>query len=250
MTADLAALLPPGIPPLVAGLLVLTAAATSFITAALGVGGGVVFLAVLGLFAPPSALIPVHGVVQLGSNVGRTLLMWRDISTAPLLTFGIGSLVGAAVGGSIAVDLPPHWLRMGLGLFILFAVWGPKPELGRAGLWVGGGVTSFLTMFFGATGPLVATLIKALALDRVTHVATFSACMCLQHGIKIAAFGILGFAFAPWAWLLAAMIAAGLAGTVIGRHVLLRTPDRRFHRLLDILLTALALRLLWMGLSA
>jgi uncharacterized membrane protein YfcA len=249
MEAEIAGLLPPGMSAVAAAVLIATAAVTSFLTAAVGIGGGVVLLAVMAVLVPPAALIPVHGVVQAGSNVGRTLVMRRHVRAAPLLAFGIGSLGGAALGGLIAVDLPPAWVRIGLGLFIIYAVWGPKPDLGRAGLWFGGGVSSFVTMFFGATGPFVATIVKRLELDRLRHVGTFSACMSLQHGIKIAAFGILGFAFAPWLPLLAGMIASGFAGTLIGRQVLVRLQDRRFHRILDVVLTLLAARLVWVGLS-
>ena len=38
------------------------------------------------------------------------------------------------------------------------------------------------------------------------------------------------------------------AGTLIGKHVLLKSSDDRFHRILSIVLTLLALRLLYDGL--
>jgi uncharacterized membrane protein YfcA len=41
--------------------LVFSAGATSFITAAAGIGGGVMLLAILATTLPPIALIPVHG---------------------------------------------------------------------------------------------------------------------------------------------------------------------------------------------
>ena len=51
----------------------------SFITAAFGIGGGVLLLAVLAALMPPAALIPVHGVVQLGSNALRLMLFHSPI---------------------------------------------------------------------------------------------------------------------------------------------------------------------------
>jgi hypothetical protein len=48
----------------VAGLLIVASFATSFITAAFGIGGGGVLLAILASLVPPAALIPVHGLVQ------------------------------------------------------------------------------------------------------------------------------------------------------------------------------------------
>lgn len=41
---------------------------TSAITAAMGIGGGVVLMAIMAVFLPVSALVPVHGIVQMASN--------------------------------------------------------------------------------------------------------------------------------------------------------------------------------------
>jgi uncharacterized membrane protein YfcA len=69
--------------------------------------------------------------------------------------------------------------------------------------------------------------------------------MCVQHSLKVVAFGILGFAFLPWLPLLAAMIIAGFLGTVIGKRLLDHIPHRIFARAFKIVLTVLAARLLY-----
>ena len=244
--AALSALLPPELPLWAAAALIALSAGTSFITAAFGLGGGVVLLGALATLLPPAALIPVHGVVQVGSNVGRTAIMARHIRFDILLPFALGAMAGAAVGGLIAVRLPPWLFHLGLGLFILWAAWGKAPPaLGHKTLALGGAVSSFLTMFFGATGPFVASVIRTLKLDRLQHVGTFSACMVTQHGVKVAVFGLLGFAYAPWLPFMAAMIATGFLGTLVGRRVLQGFSDDRFRLVLNGVLTLLALRLLW-----
>ena len=228
--------------------LIAASAGTSFFTAAFGIGGGVLLLAIMGLILPTHALIPVHGVVQIGSNAGRMAIMIRQVRRSVLLPFLAGSVIGAVAGGSIAIQLPPAWMKIGLGLFILISVWRPTASaLAPHSLLLGGAVSSFLTMFFGATGPFVATLVKALRLNRLEHVATHSACMTAQHGIKVAAFGLLGFAYAPWLPLILAMIASGFVGTILGRQLLDRLKDHQFHNLLRIILTLLALRLIHEG---
>jgi uncharacterized membrane protein YfcA len=40
----------------------------SLLTAAVGVGGGTLVIIILASLVPPAVLIPVHGLVQLGSN--------------------------------------------------------------------------------------------------------------------------------------------------------------------------------------
>jgi hypothetical protein len=88
-----------------------------------------------------------------------------------------------------------------------------------------GAFSSFLTMFFGATGQFVAALVKTMKQSPLDHVATHVTMMTIQHLLKIVAFGILGFAFGPYAILIVAMIASGFLGTVVGKQVLVRMGE-------------------------
>ena len=72
--------IPDGLSPAVAVALLLVSLLTSMITASMGAGGGVILLMVLSLCMPPLAVIPVHGMVQMGSNAGRSLMTWRHIA--------------------------------------------------------------------------------------------------------------------------------------------------------------------------
>ena len=211
-----------------------------------GIGGGVVMLAAMASVLPPAAIIPVHAVVQVGSNIGRALVMRHWIDRTRLVPFLLGSALGIALGGSVAVSLPGEALRIVLGLFILQTVWLPIAAMaaikGR-GLALGGAIASFLTMLVGATGPYVLALLKPLGLGRQGLVATHAAAMTAQHGLKIIAFGLLGFTFWPWLPLVIAMIAAGFVGTLVGRRLLGRLSERQFELIIRALLTALALDL-------
>ncbi|MGI9418891.1 MAG: TSUP family transporter [Geminicoccaceae bacterium] len=248
----LAWLQPEGMALWASGALILASGLTSFIAAAFGLGGGIVLLAIMGSLMPVVTMIPVHGVVQLGSNAGRMLMMLKTVETGILLPFLVGSLIGGAVGSVMVIRMPAELLQIGLGVFVLWSVWGRLPALGagRSAMAATGLVSTFLTMFFGATGVFVASVIRTLGFDRLTFVATHATCMTLQHGIKVIAFGLLGFAFGDYAALMFLMIASGLLGTFAGRYVLTRTPDERFQLILNGLLTLMALRLLWQGASA
>lgn len=241
-------LIPPGLDAGVTLTLFLTSMIASFITIAFGIGGGVLLLAVMASLVPPAALIPVHGVVQLGSNGGRMIFMFRHIHWQPCLSFAIGSLLGVAGGGALVFNLPPALVQVGVGLFVLWSIFRKPPRWMSGMPAISGALSSFLTMFFGATGPFVATFTKSLDLDRHAYVATHGTLMTIQHLLKTLVFGFLGFAFAPWAGFIAAMIAAGAVGTLLGRLVLDRMTDHRFRLALNIVLCLLALRLVWSGL--
>jgi len=241
--------LPEGLSALAFWVLLTVSFISSFITVALGIGGGGLLLAVMASLVPPAALIPVHGVVQLGSNAGRAGMLWRQINGAALPGFVAGSGIGCALGGVVAVDLPPNLVQIGVGAFVIYSVFAKAPQWLSRWPWLTGGVSSFLTMFFGATGLFVANYTKSLALPRHEHVATHAALMTVQHGLKVLVFGLLGFAFGQWALVIAALIGAGLIGTVSGRLVLNRMTDHGFKRALDILLVLIAARLIWAGLT-
>lgn len=249
----LAGLLPDGLAAAAAVLLVLASFFTSALTAAFGVGGGLAMLALMGVFVPVAALIPVHGAVQLGSNTGRAWRQRAHVRTAIAAPFVLGSLIGAVAGVFVVVQLPDALLKLMLGLFVIAITWARLPgfdRLGRAGLAAGSAVLALLGMFLGATGPLLSAFFAQLIPDdRKALVATHAAGMTVQHGLKILAFGAAGFAFAAWLPLIAAMIVSGYLGTVYGSKLLERMPEERFRRCFRIGLTALALHMVWQGLE-
>jgi uncharacterized protein len=223
---------------------------TSLLTAAFGIGGGAVLLGVLATLLPPVALIPVHGVVQLGSNAGRALVLRREVARDVLTPFLLGSVVGIALGAVAfvwIVGLEPAAIQIGVGAFILWTLVANPPGFLRHSAWTAGGASSFLTMFFGATGPFVAAYVKTQGFGRVTYVATHAACMTAQHLLKVVAFGLLGFAFGEYLVLIVGMIAFGFLGTLAGRRVLMRIDERRFAFVLNAILVVLAARLIWEG---
>ncbi|MEL6365899.1 MAG: sulfite exporter TauE/SafE family protein [Pseudomonadota bacterium] len=243
----LSAFLPDGVSPLVVGVVVVASAGTAGLTAALGLGGGLVLLAVMSALLPAPAVIPVHGVAQLSSNASRFALHARATAWRPTLWFLGGAILGALAGGRVAVTLPSWVLQSAVGLFVLYSQWGRIPSVrgveGRT-FAVVGVVGTFLTMFFGATGPFVASALSGLKLDRLTYTATHAATMVIQHGLKVVAFGFLGFAFSDWGALIAAIVAATVIGSYVGSHFLKRTSDGRFETGLKWVLTVLGANLL------
>lgn len=234
-------------------LLIAASFFTSAFAAAFGVGGGVAMLALMGLFIPVAALIPVHGAVQLGSNAGRAWHQRARVALHVAGPFVIGSLFGAAAGAFVAVQLPDALLKLVLGLFIVAVTWTRIPgaaQLGRAGLAAGSAVLALVTMFVGATGPLLSAFFAQIFPgNRRALVATSAAGMSVQHALKVIVFALAGFAFADWLALTAAMIASGYCGTVYGTRLLAAIDERRFRKWFRIALTLLALDLVRRGVA-
>ncbi len=241
-------LLPASISLFDAIVLITTAGVTSLITAAMGIGGGVLLLAVMATIVPVAALIPLHGLVQLGSNGNRAWLTRQHTQWPIVWRFLLGAVVGAALASLIVVQLPLQWIQLSVAGFILYLVWGPKPgrhQLSHGGQLVAGALTTLVSMFVGATGPLVAGFIHRHALDKLATTATFASCMSGQHLLKMLVFSSIGFAFWQWLPLLTLMILAGTLGSWLGLKLLNKMPVSLFRTLFRWSVTLLALRLLW-----
>lgn len=241
-------LLPATLSLLDAALLIATAGFTSLLTGAMGIGGGVLLLAVMAAFVPVTALIPVHGLVQLGSNGNRALMTRQHIDWQLVRLFSLGALGGALLASFVVVQLPLRWIQFSVALFILYLVWGPKPgkySLGVPGQLLAGAFTTLVSMFVGATGPLVAGFIHRHDLDKQATTATFAACMSVQHLLKLAVFSTVGFLFSDWLPLVLAMVAAGALGSWLGLRLLDRLPERQFRTGFRVVVTLLAVKLLW-----
>jgi uncharacterized membrane protein YfcA len=223
---------------------------TAFLGTSTGAAGGLLLLAIMASVLPPAVLLPVHTVVQLGSGVSRTVIMWRHIMHGTLLPFVLGAIVGAIAGAKIFISLPIALLQGILGLFILTVTW--LPRLGRVGgerarfVALGFG-TTFLGMFVSATGTLLAPLIAGSTPNRHSQVATFGALMAIAHIAKLAAFGFLGFAIGHFVPLMAAMVATGALGNWLGERALDRMSESGFRWIFRSILTVLGLRLVWVA---
>jgi uncharacterized membrane protein YfcA len=230
--------------------LVLLSVVTSALSAAAGIGGGTLLIIAMAQVMPATALIPVHGMVQLGSNAGRATLTWRHVRWDIVAAFLPGVIVGAVVAAWLLIRLPHGVLELCIAAFVLYSCWGPglpQRAVGRVGTVIAGAVTTLLSSLVGASGPMVASFIKLGMSERLPRVATFATCMTLQHLTKAFIFGFAGFVFRDWLGLMLVMVAAGFVGTWLGLRLLNRVSDHRFDFLFKWVLTLLALRLIWLG---
>lgn len=235
-------------------LLVAVSFFTSFLTVVAGIGGGVLLLAVMLSVFPPLVVLPIHGVVQTGSNFFRALLMRKFLALQIFIPFMAGAAMGALLGSQIVVTLSDTVLKLVLALFILYLVWLPKPK--KAGFlpdrWrsvIGGFLSTLASLFVGASGPLAAAFIHRSAEKKEVYVATHASAMVIQHGFKTIVFGFVGFAFYDYALLMLLMVGTGFLGTYVGKHVLLKLPQHIFSVIYKTVITLLATKLLYDAVS-
>jgi uncharacterized membrane protein YfcA len=240
--------------PEIDGLVFFGLSATAFIGTLIGVAtgaaGGVMVLAIMAFFFPPAILVPLHTFVQLGASTSIAFILRRYILRPTVLPFLAGAIIGAALGGQIFIALPTAVLQGIIGAFILLLAWLPK--IARVGsernrfAAIGFGAT-FLGIFVSATGSLIAPFIAAASPDRRNHAATMGALMFITHTTKIVTFGLLGVGVGAYIPLILMMIGGASLGSWAGGKALNRIPERLFRIVFQVLLTVLALRLLWVA---
>lgn len=222
---------------------------TCFISTALSLGGGMLMLVGLSFILPTTALIPVHGIVQLGSNFARIFVSIKELDKNLIIPFVIGTIIGAYLGANIVEFLSPGVGQIGVGIFILYSLFGKFPELGKKYIFAGGIFTTIMSMLFGASGPVVSTLIRNMNFNPTKHVSIHGAFMTAQHLFKSLGFFFIGFAFQEYLVLLTLMILVGFFGTYFGKKVLISKGKSYFKKVLTIILLLGGIRIIYLGLK-
>jgi uncharacterized membrane protein YfcA len=232
-------------------VIAVAAVLTAALTAVAGAGGGVVLLVVMLQFVDPAVAIPAHGVVQLVSNGTRTLTL-RDDAQSSLLRWYLPLLVPATVVGYVIADgIPREVGRAVVGVFALLAVWWPAATVwlaprggGVRRLSLVGAVAGIVNPTLGATGPLLAPAFRAVTVDHVSFVATFSLVQTINHTVKVAVFAVVGFVWSDHLSMIFVASVGVVIGTRIGARYIRSFDPEVLGRVFQVAATIGAVRLL------
>lgn len=231
----------------------ITAVATSILSAVAGLGGGIILLTVLAQFFAPTVAIPIQGGIQLVSNASRASLLRKQVDWSVVGASCILLLPASFLGVALATAVPEDAMRVTLGLFVLVVGWRPsllriRAAATRRSLVVIGGASGLLNTTVGASGPFTSPFFKAVTATHVAFVATAATTQVAAHTAKLIAFGFDGFDFADHLDVIVVGAAGVALGSVIGTRLLGKVSEGALDTLFKVVLTALAIRLIWRGL--
>lgn len=198
-------------------------------TAAIGVGGGIGLLAVMPQFLPISAVVPVHGLIQMVSNGSRFAFDYKSAKVDILPKYIIGCLVGAVIGYFFIGKFPEKYLSLILGFFILTITWTKIVSyLGFVfkNFAIVGFFQTFLSLFVAVTGLISQPILMKMKMNKNEVIVTHAMQMSVLHGLKVAAFVMAGFAFMDYASLIIIMITASTTGSYLGGFLRDRISQR------------------------
>ncbi len=222
---------------------------TATLSGIIGMGGGVILVAVMAAWMEPFAVVPLHGVIQLVSNSSRSLVLLRNVAWWVVALYAPPLLLGVAVGTTFYRGAGMPWFRPLIGAFVLaFLLWDRfKPARLQLPRWLfvpAGFIGGVVAVLVGASGPYLAAFFLRDDLERRQVVATKAAVQTIGHLAKIPAFLAIGFDYAGhWRGLVPlAVCAAG--GTFVGTRVLGKLHEGLFRKVFRLALAILAVRLI------
>ena len=220
---------------------------TSTITAILGIGGGMMLIAIMPSFLPLNALIPVHGLSQLSSNLSRAIFGYKDVQYEVIPKFLLGSFIGIGLFAGILSFLSLEYVPLFIGAYILLSLWSVKfnEKIKKyENYFLAGFFQTGLSMVVGATGPLTMTLLLKDYKNKDKVVATSAALMSITHILKVFVFTYFGFVFFDYIEIIIAMIIGSIAGSWAGTKLRDKIDAKKFTIILKVLLTALAIKVI------
>ena len=238
------------------GILLVTALVTSVISAIIGMGGGILLLAVMFCFLDHGEAIPVHAVTQLASNSTRLIAYVEHIDWRVFRRFALGVLPGSVLGAVLLwwvgrAEASGPYLKMIVGVYVLAAPFvrqSKSASLGKGTWWdwpLLGFLAGSMALTVGAVGPFIAPLFARRAFVKERLIATKAACQVLTHFVKLPAFLILqSFDGASFGILMPLMVAAVIPGTLLGKRLLRYVSPKMFVVMFKIALVVAGLKVL------
>lgn len=220
---------------------------TSTIAGIVGVGGGMMLIVILPSFLPLNALIPIHGLTQVSSNLSRAIFGYKDVQYEVIPKFLLGSAIGIGMFAVVLNLISLEYVPLFIGVYILLSLWSEKfnEKIKKyESYFLAGFFQTGLSMVVGATGPLTMTLLFKDYEDKNKVVATGAALMSITHILKVFVFMYFGFVFFDYIGVIVAMIIGAISGSWIATKLRDKIDGKRFTMILKVLLSALAIQVI------
>ncbi len=217
----------------------------------IGTGTSIMLLPVLVIAYGPKQAVPIMAVAAVMANLARVLAWWREVDWRACAAYVLPGIPAAALGASTLLVLPANLIEIALGLFFIVMVpvrhWLDKHHF-RISLWqlaVGGAVIGYLTGIVLSTGPLSVPLFLAYGLNKGAFLSTEAASSLFLYVSKTLTFRGLGAM--PASIFVQGLIVGGsvMAGTFLGKSVVMRMRPSLFKHMLDALLLVSGVSMLW-----
>ena len=224
------------------------------ISGIVGFGSSIMLMPVLVLSFGPREAVPIMAIAAIMANLSRVAVWWREVEWRAVGVYALTGVPGAALGARTLLVLPPRIVEAALALFFI-AMIPLRRWLGarafKLKLWhlaVVGAVIGFLTGIVVSTGPINAPFFLAYGLVKGAFLGTEAMSSLTVYVSKSLVFR--GYGALPASAIVQGLIIGSslTAGSFIARRFVLRLDADKFRLLMDALLLASGLSMLWAAL--
>lgn len=225
------------------------------ISGIVGTGSSIMLMPVLIYQYGPKQAVPIMAVAAVMSNLSRILAWYREVDWRACAAYSIPAIPAAALGARTLLVLPSHVVDISIGLFLIAMVpmrhWlaSHQLKLSLSHLAVGGAAIGYLTGIVVSTGPLSVPLFLFYGLTKGAFLATEAASSLGMYVSKSATFQRFGALTGEVA--LQGLIAGSslMFGAFIAKRFVLHLEPDVFRRVMDAIMIASGLSMVWTGLS-
>ena len=219
-----------------------------------GFGASILLMPVLVIVHGPLHAVPIMAVAALLANASRIVVWWRDVQWRAAAAWAVTGAPCAALGAHTLLALPPRLVEVSLGAFFIAMVpirrWMAARDI-RLGLWhlaLLAAPIGFVTGIVVSTGPVTAPLFIAHGLARGAFISTEAVASLAVYLSKTAVFQAYGAL--PVDILVQGLVVGSslMVGSFLAKGFVLRMSPERFRLLMDALMVASGLTLLWTAL--
>jgi uncharacterized protein len=221
------------------------------ISGIVGTGSSIMLVPVLVYEFGPKQAVPIMAVAAIMANLSRILAWWREVDWRACAAYSITGIPAAALGARTLLVLPSHAVDISIGLFLIAMVpmrhWLARHDF-KLSLWhlaVGGALIGFLTGIVVSTGPLSVPVFLFYGLTKGAFIATEAASslgLYFSKSVTFERFGAL-----TWDVGLKGLIAGSslMVGAFIAKRFVLKLDPNVFRLVLDVIMLAAGLSMLW-----
>jgi uncharacterized membrane protein YfcA len=221
------------------------------ISGIVGFGSSIMLMPVLVIVFGPREAVPIMAVAAIMANISRVAVWWREVQWRAVGAYAITGVPAAALGARTLLVLPPRIVEASLAVFFIAMIpirrWLASHQL-KLKLWhlaVVGALIGYLTGIVVSTGPINAPFFLAYGLVKGAFLATeamSSLTVYISKSIVFRSFGALPVEAIVEGLIIGTSLTAG---SFIAKRFVLKMDPERFRHVMDVLLFAAGLTMLW-----
>ncbi len=237
-------------------LVLVSAVVAGGIASVAGFGIGSILTPVFGLVAPTGVAVAAVSIPHLVGTALRFSLLRAHVDRRVVISFGLTSAAGGLTGALLQRFAGSAGLTIVFGILLLFTATSEFTGLSKrmrfhgVAAWIAGGLSGLLGGLVGNQGGIRSAALLGFDVPKEAFVASATAVGLIVDGARMPVYfvterdGVMAMT-----GLVTIAVVGVVAGTVIGKRVLTRIPDRSFRLVVAALLAALGAVMLMKGVS-